>query len=381
MRNIAYFTIGLLFISACKDLTNTDPEQTDSFIRYYGDFGNTTGNDIKQLTNGDLLLLGVNEDQTLQTFLIKTDAFGNIQSGWPKSYTGFRGMSLEVDDNGYYIIGDRINPATDSSSMMLLITSTSGDSISSITVNSSNIVGASQNVNFHGTALDVTGNMTALGYTRGGTVTSLYRVGFDLTDNSIAWTQFLADGPIYLPGKSLLPNGSGHHWTTTRTIGNETRVLVQVGQEDQPHGNSDEIDGEEVRQLTSISGGFAGIGTRNGNVLVFITDNAGNILGDSEMEAGSGKSVYQGADGAVIALSTTISDKQGQTDNDFIISKINADGSTVIFSTRVGGSGNEEDGTIIESSNGGYLILGTTQFDGLQSMVLIKTNKNGTLKL
>ena len=383
MRRFIYFIAGLLSLVACKDLTNTDPEQTDAFIKYYGDSGNTVGNDIKLLSNGDLLILGVNEDgPDLNTFLLRTDAYGNIQSGYPKSYSGFRGVSLEVDANGYYIIGDRINSATDSTSMMLLITNTSGDSTASILVNAEEL-GSTQGFNFHGTALDISGNVTALGYTQGGILTSLYRVGFDLTDNTIAWTQFLADGPTYFPGNSLVPNSTGHHWVTTRTNSGGTSVVVQVAQEDQPVGNSDDVAGDDVRQLISISGGYAGIGTNDGNVLVFVTDEAGNIIADSNSSTaipGSGKSIFEASDGSIIILYTTQSVEQGQTDNDFIISKTNADASSIVFSTRVGGSGDEEDGTVIESSNGGYLILGTSTFDGVKSIVLIKTNLEGTLE-
>ena len=292
-------------------------------------------------------------------------------------------MSLEVDANGYYMIGDRINSATDSASMMLLITNTSGDTTASILVNAKEL-GSTEEFNFHGTALDISGNVTALGYTQGGILTSLYRVGFDLSSNSISWTQFLADGPTYFPGNSLVPNGRGHHWVTTRTNSAGTSVVVQVGEEDLPVGNSDDVAGDDVRQLTTISNGaaFAGIGTNNGKVLVFVTDDAGNIIDDNSDEdpvEGSGKSIFEGSDGSILALHTARSTKEGQTDNDFVISKINADASNLLFSTRVGGSGNEEDGTVIESSNGGYLILGTSSFDGVKSIVLIKTSLEGTL--
>ncbi len=292
---------------------------------------------------------------------------------------------MQVDATGYYIIGDLINSLTDSASMMLLITNTSGDSTSSIIVNAEELsTESTENFNFHGTALDISGNITALGYTKGVTLTSLYRVGFDLTDNTIAWSQFLADGPVYFPGKSLLPNSTGHHWVTTRTNTAGTRVVVQVGQEDLPVGNSDDIAGDDVRQLTAISGGYAGIGSNNSNLLVFLTNDAGNIIADNTSSnpiSGSGRSIFEASDGSIITLHLSVSTEPGQSDNDFIISKINADASNFIFSTRIGGTGDEEDGTVIESSNGGYLILGTSTYDGIQSMILIKTNQNGTLEL
>ncbi len=374
---------SLIVFAGCEDLTNTVPEETPSYIRYYGDLGASRGNDVLQLSNGDLLLMGVIDfetSQTTQTVLIKTDAFGNIQSGWPKPFDNFGGVALAANESGYFIIGDGID-SEGKTSMTLTSTDTNGGSVSTITVNGSSINGASTSADYHGTGLDVSGSIVGLGYISENGTSNLLRVGFDLSIDSISWEVITPDGPSFTPGKSILPAGDGHIWTTSNTIGATTKVLVEVGKENQVAGNSDETAGEVATQLTEIPGGFAGIGTSSGNVLIFITDESGNFLESNELEAGSGKSISSTADGSVIALSTVVSGVQGRTDTDFLITKMNATGSNIVFSTRVGSTGDELDGRIIEAADGGYIVFGTTDFDGVQSMILIKTNDKGEIIL
>ncbi len=383
MKYLKFAIAGLIVFSACKDLTNTSPEETTSYIRYFGDVGESLGNDVIQLSNGDLLLMGViNTATASQTVLFKTDAFGNIQSGWPKVFDGQEGMAIQADASGYYIIGDSIDTETDKTSMILTTTDLNGGNESSITVNGSSINGASISADYHGTGLDVSGNIVGLGYISENGASNLLRVGFDLTNNTTSWEVITLNGPNYLPGKSILSTGDGHIWTTSRTIGATISVLVEVGRENQGTGNSDEINGEVATQLTAIPGGFAGIGTTlGGKVLVYVTDNAGNILSSNELEDGSGKSINATADGSIIALSIVVSGDQGRTDTDFLITKMNTTGSNVVFSTRGGSTGDELDGRIIETADGGYIVFGTTDFDGVKSMILIKTNDKGEIIL
>lgn len=396
MKRLNYIALLLILLIGCKDFTSTDPQQSDAYIKYFGDVGDTFGNDVEVLPDGNLLLLGYNEKVdtdpttgedvfTRTTILLQTDPYGNILSGWPQRFADFRGFSMAVDGAGYYIIGDSINESTNSTSMMLLITNTSGSETARIAVNSDSHPNAPANFNFHGTGIAISGTATALGYIEDGNSTNLFRVGFDLSTNTVDWFQLNTPGPQYLPGRSLVPStggGSlGHHWISTRTIGGQTKVVVQVGQEDHPTGNSDEVDGDAVGELTAVSGGYAGIGSNGGNVLFFLSDEAGNIVADNAAGStitGTGLSVCQDQSGAIVALSA-VPNANGGLDNDFKLLKVNSDASNVVFETNVGGSGDEQAGSVVESSNGGYIILGTSQLDGVRSMVLIKTNTEGTL--
>ena len=46
----------------------------------------------------------------------------------------------------------------------------------------------------------------------------------------------------------------------------------------------------------------------------------------------------------------------------------------------IGSSGNEEIGAVRQTDDGGYIIFGTSDFNGLTNFVLIKTDENGDLE-
>ena len=98
-------------------------------------------------------------------------------------------------------------------------------------------------------------------------------------------------------------------------------------------------------------------------------------------EAGTGQSVTSTSEGFVVALGLVQSDQTGRTDTDFLLMKLNTASFALPFATRLGGSGDESDGTAIQLSDGGFAIFGTSDFQGAKSMVLIKTNSAGNLSL
>lgn len=383
MKIVIFFML-LAIGASCTSFTDTMPEETDAYIKYFGDTGEAFGMDIEQLPDGNLLLLGVIKNLGISTtVLIKTDVFGNIL--WTEHYDNFEGRTLQADETGYYIMGDGINTETGRRSMKLLVTNTNGDEQSSIEIGASDLPGASPSSDFHvhGTAFNGSGEAIGLGYIEDNGRKDELRVGFDLqgTSISVTWMITSSGGSDFMPGRAIHPSADGHIWTTTQTINSNDGILVQFARVNQTPGNSGIISGDTGKDLTPIPGGFAGIGTQAGSIFFYTTDEIGNKVKEGTWETGTGQSVTSTSEGFVIALGLVQSDQKERTDTDFLLMKLNTASFALPFATRLGGSGDESDGTAIQLTDGGFAIFGTSDFQGAKSMVLIKTNKAGNLSL
>ena len=106
MQKILLYTVVLFSFAACS-LDKLEPAQTDAFMKFFGDVGNTDGVDLLKLDDG-YLLLGNNINSGLETaILIKTDLNGN--QIWSTFFENITGSALAKDDNSYFIVGDSIN--------------------------------------------------------------------------------------------------------------------------------------------------------------------------------------------------------------------------------------------------------------------------------
>ena len=69
----------------------------------------------------------------------------------------------------------------------------------------------------------------------------------------------------------------------------------------------------------------------------------------------------------------------GRGDSDFYLIKINAFGDTV-WTNSFGSKFKDEGVTIRQTSDGGYVVLGTTTQGSLKIITLLKTDKNGKIE-
>jgi len=377
----------MVYLVSCTDFTDEMPAETDAYVRYFQETNENYGVDIQRLSDGNLLLLGIvvqPSDSSKRTVLIKTDAFGNIITGWPTQYANFEGKSLVVDETGYFIIGDGINAGTDPTSMKLLVTNTQGQEQYSIEVTASEVPGISTTSDLHGTGFYTSGDAVGLGYIEdNGSLTEL-RVGYDLQTQTILWTITSSGGADYRPGRAILPSGDGHTWTTTREANGDS-VLVQFARPNQSPGNSSIFDGDIAVDMTPLLGGFAGIGTSAGQILVYTTDANGNKISENSIDTetetaqATAQAISSTSSGFVIVLGSAT--PTGRTDTDFVVIKMNATGGNIQINSLVGGTGDETGGGAVDMPDGGVAIFGTSDYQGVKSMILIKTNKDGTLKI
>ncbi|MEA3461878.1 MAG: hypothetical protein U9R49_08370 [Bacteroidota bacterium] len=111
MMKYGYILILLtaFFLSCEKEIS---PEQADNFIKFYGNYQMDQAGDVEVLGNGGYAICGTETSESLgkRMVLIVTDEFGNVQSGFPRYYaeegleTGGSSLIALQDGGGGFVL-------------------------------------------------------------------------------------------------------------------------------------------------------------------------------------------------------------------------------------------------------------------------------------
>lgn len=393
MRKFALLIFTLFSIAAC-DLTKLEPAQTAAFMKYFGDDGNTFGVDLLKLDDG-YLLLGNNLKDGETALLIKVDKNGN--QIWGKNFPGLVASALAKNNDGYFIVGDRINsnnpPTTE---MSLTKTNPEGGSPTEVTLGSTN--------NYHGTGVTVSaaGEIVVCGYINANTdSTFLFGYNSDLTP---AWTAVRKTGSA---GFSLITSPTliekDNTFTTTllatKNNNNELRPLLA------PRDQETTLDSQPLltnRILDGSLGDFNETANGGGVLVQTVVGDAGNkeiamalynngveqpnyLIKEPDFDL-TAHNVVRASDGDFVVLGATNKHLKGsntRSDDDFYITKVGFDGTvsaTSGFTNIIGGTGKETGAAIVQADDGGFVFLGTMQnTNEVNLMVLVKVNSKGKL--
>lgn len=120
-------------------------------------------------------------------------------------------------------------------------------------------------------------------------------------------------------------------------------------------------------------GGFAFAGFSAGSMELIKTDANGNFLWSKYYGSGIGTCIHQTTDGgyALVGYSSG-----GFGASDIILKKTDSNGD-IIWANRYGGINEERGHSFVQTSDGGYIISGTTIVSGLSQLLLIKTDATG----
>jgi hypothetical protein len=311
-----------------------------TWIRTYGGKHDDKGYSVQQTTDGGYIVTGYTysfRDTSLgDVYLVKTNASGDTI--WAKTYGGANadvGWSVQqTSDGGYIIVGQTASFGAGYSDVYLIKTNASGDTTWTRTYGGI----------YNDLGYSVQQTSSDGGYIVSGS-TGSYGVG---------------DGDVYL----VKTNAAGDTlWT--RTCG----------------GTGDDY-GYSVQQTSDggyIVGGSTYIAGRNHDVYLIKTNASGDTLW-TRTYGGTGEdigySVQQTTEGGYIVAGYSTSFKGGYAG--VYVLKTNASGDTV-WTRTYGGSYNDYGYSARQTSDGGYIITGTTYSFGAgdYDAYLIKTNAAG----
>lgn len=377
---IALFIIFLFSIVGCA-IENLEPNQTDTFLKFYSETSEMESKDLAVLPDGYLILATYSDTTTL---LLKTDLKGNRL--WAQSFDNFKGSSLTVINDGYILIGDSIDNQNDSTYMQLIKTNEVGENPS---------FRKSGNGFQRGSAVTSTtnGEVIALGYSTAND--SIILMGYN-SDLSPAW-QSQRNYSSNIPSKSIHESNDGNlNWLgyasssinfTGVERDSEGVVYDPVLFSGSSYANTDgdfvktplgfsvvqtilDINGlHKIALVSSING------SSTGDILNVGDFTTGSYMANSVTNTGTSPGISDG----LLIVGTT----DDQIDNkDLLLLEVNYDGTLKPdgINQTYGGIGDEIPVRVRRTPDGGYAVLGTSiNSKGAHQTFLLKTNNKGAL--
>ncbi len=334
--------LALLSVSLVALFTRYAHAQVVRFAKAYGGTDSEEYNRVQQTSDGGYIVIG----RTLSfgaggsdIFLIKTDAYGNIQ--WAKTYGGasweYASSARQTSDGGYILAGYTSSFGAGNSDFFLIKANSSG-----------NIIWAK---------------------TYGGT-----------SDDYAYSVQQTSDGGYIVAGTTNSFGAGSYDFLLIKADANGNIIWAKT------YGGTDWDWGSSVQQTSDGGYILAGLtwsfGASGGDIFLVKTDANGNVQW-AKIYGGAGWdqpfSVQQTSDGGYILTGETTS--FGAGDRDFFLIKTDANGN-VQWAKTYGGTNWDQAFSVQQTYDGGYIVAGGTWSFGAggYDFLLIKTDANGNVQ-
>lgn len=402
-----FLLIVAIGLGGCLNENNIDPGTPNTFIKSFNGGADDVGQMVQQTPDAGFIVLGTSEffdDKNSATYykikLIKTDQYGNIE--WQQVYPpypvdatskSYRGKAVQIIKDatggvtGYAIVGDDVEPGKTISlaltSALVITTSATG-----VLANTRVIPHASNTIQGKGITQRANGNFLALATTTTQTANMLL-AELSLTDLSVVWSRSYGNNETVLANKIFTNSQSSIYWAGSVITNNDNSDIRLVKTFPDEAGTDYDLPigkptfNEAGNDICRYGTGFAVIGTTNETEFgdtdiqfTLLTEN-GIILSKNTFGAAGnpdfGYSICATQDGGVVMIGAI----ETARERDYYLIKVNAFGDTDWEPKTFGSRNNDDAASIIQASDGGYVILGTTEIGGLTSMMLMKTNSQG----
>jgi len=407
MRESIVFIL-LLALIGCDAPGDVTPGERSTFIKFFGTSIPNQGKSIEFIPEG-YAIVNTNDNDTIESAdLLVTDKLGNTLL--TRNYANTAAFDLKVLDDGYLILGDSIVPISEEesiSALYLFKTDLEGNIQSSVTIGDQ----TDQELDYHGEAITITpsGEIVVVGTRENNSdLDEVVLAGFDQNLN-LLWEQFYSLNNRSLKvGKSIFSTSNGELiFTSTASAFSEddndvtdSYISIPVVRSNSENINNDSYGQNTPENYTAndifLDGrGFALAGSTNingnqdivflkGSSQGFIQENSLLVISESISGVAlsgndNGISVTNTSDGGYVIMGAVATTPQiGNGGFDIYLLKIDALGNK-IWENFIGGNGDEIGTEIRETSDGGYIIVGTQVLQGASMGMLIKTNKNGQL--
>ncbi|MBI5219338.1 MAG: hypothetical protein HY958_10455 [Bacteroidia bacterium] len=397
LRDFIFLWVIVILFSTCRK-DKPSSIQAEYFTKFFGTSGKNIGYDIKQTGDGGYVLVGSSElpDRKTDLILIKTDKFGNKE--WSKTFGDTLddvGKSIQITSDGGFIILGTSTKNNNRTKMFLLRTDRMGNEIWDT------LIGGNYNVEGNCVQITSDGGFILTGSTTEENPTNLNPPGMkDIlmvkTDaaGNIKWSKSMG-GSKDDAGNYILQKPDGGYIIIGSTesyseAGQDKSNIFIVKTSDNgvtdwhTYGGLYDDSGECIRQLPDNS--YIIIGTTSNadntsNIYVAKIDknDIRNIIWFKNIETGlgsSGKSIDGTSDNGYIITGT--STKNGS--KDICLIKLLSDGNTDFIKYFGDAGGDEYGNSVMQASDGGYILTGTNSFSGPSMITVIKTNLKGEQK-
>lgn len=390
--------LGLvLSLLACDNL-DISSNQADTFIKLFGSSNSDIGNDVKEFNGGYLILATMtSEDENSEIVLIQTNKYGNQIPNGLDTLSSLRGGNnkasklLLTDDGGFIVLGTVEDTANNNTDIYL-------NKFSSNVVSEwERFIGSASNE--QGTAL----KKASSGYIIAGSTTSedlgngnnegtkdIFLVKVD-NEGNVEWTENHGGNADDYSSDVIVINNGYVVLGTTNSFdepgqNNNNIMLVETnlngGSPDfVTYGGSNNDYGQSLVELND--GGYLILGTventegKSNIYALKVEDNIHNILWNKEFGTtlnDMGFDLLKSGVGFIIVGSKELS---GGFAGYFF--QIDNDGNEIVDNTNTFGGYGQIIYAIEPTSDGGYIMTGSSGAEGNEMVCLIKVNSNGEL--
>ncbi len=409
MKKILYLAFFAL-LSSCLTEKNADPGKPLTFVRYFNGGNNDFAQVAEETSDKGIIILGTTEifddAKGLTSYkikLIKTDEYGNLQ--WQKVYPDFSNNTqnlrarslLQLTTGGFIVIGESVltNGKSEMYILVLKPDGTQDPAIPSKTIDFSTIVSSTLSIQGQAIQLNSDGNYLVLGAIQDETDNMLL-AELDKTSLSVNWVKKYGAGTSALSNKLFLDASNNVFWSGTVTRSSADVRLVKTAQNslntvfDLPIGAPNFQ--EEGNDICRYGFGFAVVGTTNEidgvnqDILFKVLAEDGSVLFNKPFTIGAtdiGNSITTARGGLIILGSSDAVPEEsgGRGEEDYYLIKVDAFGNEVWPAPRVFGSKNRDTGASVrQMSDGSLLVLGTTVFGGVRTIMLMKADSEGNIE-
>lgn len=414
MKKLLPFLIGLVALG-CKTEQDVGPSNSTTFMRYFGSENSLNAVLAEEANNGFTLLANsqIATDNfgsfSYQIKLVHTDFYGHKQweTKFPKfSFAdgkkgGFKASSFITINSGYLIVGSDINEQGNSN-MLLLETGPEGDSVRSLTIS---LAGQS----LEGRAITKVTTSSSEYYLVLGNITSnnavkdMYIAKIPTDLSSVEWARFYGDRKNNVTNRLFLSEGASPNIVWSSSVLNfsaktEMRLVLTPQDTEAPSAETElsELNLDQLAfDICKKGNDYAVVGSiidaegQDKNLLfsrATVSNSNIQVVSSTvikETENGNRKEegisicpAHEG--GYMIYGNVETGDAIGNGKDDYYLVKVSAFGEKE-WSTNFGGSDTEQAASIRPTSDGGYILFGTTAFGSLNKALLMKVDKNGKL--
>ncbi len=393
MKRILHLIILIIIIivSAC-DKTKLSTEQKQHFIKFFGSSNLDYGIDVKQTDDGYILLATTTTaDRGTDILLIKTNEYGNEQ--WSISYgdtlNDYANSVVVNTDGSYTLLGTK---TTDNTSMFedvfIAKVSNNGEKQWEKQISISN--------NQVGKCIKQTsdGGYIIVGSTTSSNNTDVFWLKTNQSGDTL-WTKKFGgvyddvandvlqksdDGFVIIGSTKSFPTLSQNNNVFVIET-NANGIISNAPQYSQLQG----AEGQNIKALSDGSGYMLTgtiLNSENGQKDVFLAKISSNIsnlewkkeFGGSADDIGNALQITN--DNEIAIIGTTQSYNDGSKDMFFI--KTDNNGNEIVTQT-IGGAGIEQGNNIFNTSDNGFIIIGSSEVEGNSMICLVKVDNLGKL--
>jgi hypothetical protein len=420
--------LSVIVLTACTNMEDAELSERATFMKVFNGIQGIEAAAAELIADGYIVLgnMTIARDSVI-TVVFKTDKHGN-RIGNMHYYQGGSGNALKAlpNDNGYLVVGEKIKTDPNATptdnidivSARMLHISNDLDSLKTVylTDTSPNEV----KIDYRATTLTVTpaGKIIILGtyqkslndpekpYIQQYNSTFTIQEWWDGGESFIrsyknAKSVHYNNGKIlYASAVALQQQNFNNSWISVNQIpeGSTVSDVDLIGS-----ANEQSFLPTDIQPGSSPAAGFGIVATRSNtdgtgaNVFFARVDVVGKVVSSSikfydaatgvtnETESqiqDFGSAITSTKDGGFVLaghFTTSVSLNIGNGGNDILLIKVDPNGN-LIWKKMIGGTGSETVSTIRETEDRGLLISGTNTVNGVPSIYLIKTDRNGVLK-